>query len=94
MTREEALWFQATRAIEAQRAAAAKRDAGALAYVADDPDCPDVLRLAALMEELGEVARAIHDDARGALADELAQLAGIALAWMVAVSQPLEVSVS
>ena len=37
-------------------------DQGHLRYTAADPDCPIVLRLAALVEEVGEVARAVHDD--------------------------------
>lgn len=80
MSREQKLRAQAERAITAQEDALKKRDAGEIRYVADDLDCPDLLRLAALMEELGEVARCLHDG-EGDLPGELAQLAGIALAW-------------
>jgi hypothetical protein len=60
------------------------RDQGTLRYTSADPDCPDLLRLAALSEELGEVARCIHDNDRDSLTAELAQLAGVAVGWMEA----------
>lgn len=82
--REERLTAQARLAIQAQSYAAAMKESGRLLYLADDPDCPDVMRLAALTEELGEVARCVHDHDREHLAQELAQTAGVALAWMVA----------
>ncbi len=71
-------------AIAAQIEAAGKRDDGLLRFTADEPACPDVLRLAALGEEFGEVSQALHDDHPDMLRVELAQLAGVALAWMVA----------
>jgi NTP pyrophosphatase (non-canonical NTP hydrolase) len=80
MTRGERLRAQADQALAAQFAAQAKKTRGDLRYLADDLDCPDVMRLAALTEELGEVARCLHDG-EGDLALELAQLAGIAIAW-------------
>ncbi len=86
MSRLADLEEQAALAVEAQLKAADKRDRGELAYVADDHDCPDVLRLAALTEELGEVARAVHDNDPEGLALELSQLAGVALAWGVALT--------
>lgn len=61
------------------------RDSGKFSWVADDPDCPDIMRLAALTEELGEVARALHDGNNGALDVELSHLAGVALAWNAAI---------
>jgi|HubBroStandDraft_6_1064221.scaffolds.fasta_scaffold506625_2 hypothetical protein len=42
------------------------------------------MRLAALAEELGEVARCVHDG-EGDLHGELIQLAGVALAWATVV---------
>ena len=81
MSRTARLRAQADSAIEQQQRAQDKRERGELEWLADDPDCPDVMRLAALAEELGEVARAIHDHDRDNLKTELAQLAGIALAW-------------
>lgn len=80
MSRDGRLREQAERAVDAQTAAFEKREKGELRYLADDPDCPDLLRLAALAEELGEIARCLHDG-EGDLAAELSQLAGIALAW-------------
>ena len=62
------------------------RDIGDIPYVASDPDCPDMLRLAALVEEVGEVARALHDGDERALALELVQLAGVAVAWRQALT--------
>ncbi len=79
--RRERLIAQSLLAIQAQEYAAALKDKGRLKYLADDPDCPDVMRLAALAEELGEVARAVHDGDAENLRAELSQLAGIALAW-------------
>lgn len=55
-------------------------------HLADDPDCPNFMRLAALGEEYGEVCRALHDGEPEQLALELTQLAGVALAWGVALS--------
>lgn len=54
---------------------------GKLRWVADDDDCPDTMRLAALLEEAGEVGRAVHDGDQDNLRTELVQLAGVALAW-------------
>lgn len=86
MTRLADLQEQAALAVDAQLRAADMRAAGRMPYLADDPDCPGVLRLAALAEELGEVARAVHDDDHEGLALELTQLAGVALAWGVALT--------
>ena len=80
MMRDERLAMAAFKAIREQRDAAALRADGHLEHLADDPDCPDILRLAALMEELGEVARCIHEH-DGDLKRELHQLAGVAIAW-------------
>lgn len=78
--REERLTISARLALAAQADAIERKQAGRFRYLADDPDCPDMMRLAALTEELGEVARCLHDN-EGDLALELAQLAGIAIAW-------------
>ena len=51
-----------------------------LAWIASDPECPNELRLAALVEEVGEVARAFHDG-KG-LETELVQVAAVAVAWL------------
>ncbi len=79
--REERLIAQARLAVQAQSYAADRKAAGKLPYLADDADCPDYMRLAALVEEVGEVARAMHDGDQESLAAELSQVAGIALAW-------------
>ncbi len=79
--REERLIAQARLAVQAQSYAADRKAAGKLRYLADDQDCPDYMRLAALVEEVGEVARAMHDGDQEALAAELSQIAGVALAW-------------
>jgi hypothetical protein len=57
------------------------RDSGRFRYVASDPDCPDFLRFTALAEELGEVARALHENSSEDLLPELIQLAGVATSW-------------
>lgn len=79
--RTRRLQEQAVRAVDAQVKAEALKRAGRLRWVADDADCPDLMRLAALTEELGEVARALHDGNAENLRVELTQLAGVAIAW-------------
>jgi hypothetical protein len=54
---------------------------GSLVYTAAHANCPDVLRLAALVEEVGEVARAVHEGDLENLAVELVQVAAVAVAW-------------
>lgn len=78
------LYEAAGEAIAAQTRALELKREGVLRYLADDSDCPPMMRLAALMEEVGEVARAMHDGT-GNLHAELVQVAGVALAWASAV---------
>lgn len=54
--------------------------AGVLPAICSNPDCPNDLRLAALVEEVGEVGRAILGD--GDLRTELVQVAAVAVAWL------------
>lgn len=75
MTRDEAIMLVR----QARAYAEDLRERGTLAYTSADPDCPTELWLAALVEELGEVARCVHDDDPEGLAEELAQLAGVAV---------------
>ena len=86
MTRVDDLRAQADLAVEAQIRAGILRDSGKLPYLADNPECPDYMRLAALGEEFGEACRALHDGEPEQLALELTQLAGVALAWGVALT--------
>ncbi len=65
-------------ALERRRQEQLYRD-GVLPMIASRPECPDELRLAALMEEAGEVGRAILGD--GDLRTELIQVAAVAVAW-------------
>lgn len=44
-------------------------------------DTASLLRLAVLTEELGEVARAVHERDLDGLAKELVQVAAVAVAW-------------
>lgn len=81
MSRVSRLNASAAAAVLEQSTADVLRASGRFQFLADDNDCPDVLRLAALMEELGEVARCVHDNDHDGLPRELAQLAGIAIAW-------------
>ena len=56
---------------------------GELDWIASRPECPNDLRLAALVEEIGEVARAYQNGAEGKdLQTELVQVAAVALAWL------------
>lgn len=59
-------------------------DEGLLDWIASRPDCPNELRLAALVEEVGEVARAYHD--QRAVRTELVHVAAVAVAWLEALS--------
>lgn len=86
--REDRLYAQARLAVQAQSYAEFLKEEGRLKFLADDPDCPDLLRLAALTEEVGEVARCVHDGNTSDLAIELAQTAGVALAWLAALDGP------
>jgi hypothetical protein len=81
MSRDLLLRVTADEVLREQSRASELRDAGRFPHLADDHDCPDILRLAALMEELGEVARCVHDNDREGLPRELHQLAGVAIAW-------------
>lgn len=60
-----------------------RRD-GALEFTAASPDCPDLLRLSALVEEVGEVGRCFNEAETERLTNELAQVAAIAVAWIEA----------
>lgn len=55
---------------------------GDLPMIASRPECPDALRLAALMEEVGEVGRAILDGGADELREELVHVAAVAVAWL------------
>lgn len=53
---------------------------GKLPWIASIAECPNELRLAALVEEVGEVARAYHDG--NELRSELVHVAAVAVAWL------------
>lgn len=59
---------------------------GKFAHTAADPEVPNTDTLAVLVEEVGEVARALNDDAEGTnfshLREELVQVAAVAVAWI------------
>ena len=65
---------------------------GYLPWIASRADCPPDLRLAALMEEVGEVARAYHDG--NDLRNELVQVAAVAAAWLDGLSANKEKAAS
>lgn len=60
---------------------------GKLRWIASRPDCPEALKLAALVEEVGEVARAFHDQT--SKRDELVHVAAVAVAWIEALDQQM-----
>lgn len=68
-------------AVAEQLRAGDLRERGDLKWLADDPDCPDLLRLSALMEEVGEVAWCLQDGLTAGMRAELIHVAGIAIAW-------------
>jgi hypothetical protein len=64
-------------------------EAGLLHWISSVPECPNELRLAALVEEVGEVARALHDDT-DAIEDELVHVAAVAVAWIAGLQPQAE----
>ena len=59
---------------------------GKFTYTCADAEMPDGQRLAVLVEEVGEVARAMNDG-KG-LREELIQVAAVAVAWVEAIDTP------
>lgn len=83
MTRDQAL----TLVDEARERAECAKHEGRIEWTSADPDCPTHIWLAALVEEVGEVARCVHDgEPDGRLLEELAQLAGVAVGRMEALN--------
>lgn len=67
------------------------RRAGKFPYTCASPETPDAYKLAVLVEEVGEVAKAMlvdHGDegADGILRDELIEVAAVATAWAEALT--------
>lgn len=58
------------------------QEQGKFTYVAYDKECPLIVRLAMLTEEVGEVARAIQELDEQNLKEELVQIAAIAISWV------------
>lgn len=55
---------------------------GKIPHACEDPATSDAYRLGVLMEEVGEVGKAIHErERRAALYAELFQVAAVAVAW-------------
>lgn len=64
--------------------------AGRFEFTCADPGMPDLLRLAALGEEFGEVCRAICDGSPPAeLRQELVEVAAVAAAWVEALDREI-----
>jgi NTP pyrophosphatase (non-canonical NTP hydrolase) len=58
------------------------QQAGKFKYIPFDSQCSNELRLAMLVEELGEVARALQNNGWSNLKEELIQVAAIATSWI------------
>lgn len=58
---------------------------GKFEHIAYDKECPELIRLAMLTEETGEVARALQNDDVQNLIEELIQLAAIAISWVAGI---------
>jgi hypothetical protein len=72
-------------AVDAERERQAERWAAPHPWGVGDcssPDVPDTVKAAVLMEETGEVARALLDADRRQLRNELVQVAAVAVAWL------------
>lgn len=82
MTRDEAINLVRG----ARELAEGLREQGKLRYTSASTDCPTEMWLAALAEELGEVARCIHDNDEEGLKLELADLAGVAVGRLEAMA--------
>lgn len=59
---------------------------GRFDHTCADPELSDFERLAILVEEIGEVSRALQGD--GDLEEELIQTAAVALAWLEGIYEP------
>jgi hypothetical protein len=71
--------------IDEERARQAAKWAGPHAWGSGDcssPTVPDPIKLAVLLEEVGEVSRALLDNDPDNLATELIQVAAVAVAWL------------
>lgn len=60
----------------------ALKAAGKFEYTPADKECPEGTRLAVLVEEVGEVARAICEDDERNKFEELVQVAAVCVAWL------------
>jgi len=58
------------------------QQSGKFKHIAYDRGCDDMMRLAMLTEELGEVARAMQTEDLKNLKEELTQVAAIATSWI------------
>jgi NTP pyrophosphatase (non-canonical NTP hydrolase) len=58
------------------------QQAGKFQHVAFDVGCSNETRLAMLVEEIGEVARALQDNNWKNLKEEIVQVAAIATSWV------------
>lgn len=58
------------------------RDEGKFSHTCAQPDCPNHLRFAALMEEVGEVAHAHLEGDPDEMRKELIQVAAVCVAWV------------
>lgn len=56
--------------------------AGKFPYTPEDPQCSNQEALTILVEEVGEVARALQEKDVENLKDELIQVAAVAVAWV------------
>jgi NTP pyrophosphatase (non-canonical NTP hydrolase) len=58
------------------------QQSGKFKYIPYDRGCSDLMRLAMLTEELGEVARAMQESDWNNMKAELTQVAAIAISWV------------
>ncbi len=62
------------------------KDSGKFQHTCADPEMTDAERSLVLLEEVGEVARALLDaEGAAALREELVQVAAVAVAWIEAI---------
>jgi NTP pyrophosphatase (non-canonical NTP hydrolase) len=63
------------------------QQAGKFKHIAFDVVCSNELRLSMIVEEMGEVARALQDNNWKNLKEELVQVAAIATSWVARLEQ-------
>ena len=83
--------YRALRAVSDERNRQEElKKAGRFEHTCADPEATDPYRLGVLVEEVGEVAKAINEGDAPGLKAELAQVAAVAVAWLESIEMKEE----